>query len=91
MAGVVRRRVRITGQVQGVFFRASCQEQARRLGVAGWVRNAADGSVDAAFEGDEPAVETLIDWCRIGPIHAEVADVEVTPEAPVGERSFAVR
>jgi acylphosphatase len=77
--------------VQGVFFRAEAQARAESLGVAGWVRNAEDGSVEAVFEGDEERVESMLDWCRRGPSGARVDDVEVETEEPTGETSFSVR
>jgi acylphosphatase len=77
--------------VQGVFFRAEAQARAESLGVAGWVRNAEDGSVEAVFEGDEERVESMVDWCRRGPSGARVDDVEVETEEPTGETSFSVR
>jgi acylphosphatase len=86
-----RVRVRIRGRVQGVFFRAEAQERAESLGIAGWIRNAEDGSVEAAFEGDEERVRSLIDWCRRGPAGAKVDDVEVEAEEPTGETGFRVR
>ena len=70
--------VRVTGRVQGVFFRASCAEQARRLGVGGWVANEPDGSVRGYFVGEPDAVRSLVDWCRTGPPAARVEAVEVT-------------
>jgi acylphosphatase len=93
MAGCapVRRRVVVSGRVQGVFFRDSCRREAAALGVAGWVRNRADGRVEAVFEGDADAVERLVAWCRSGPSRADVDAVEVHEEAPAGERGFAVR
>lgn len=69
--------VTITGRVQGVFFRASCEQEARRLAVTGWVSNAPDGSVTGHFEGDADAVGALVDWCHDGPRHARVDRVEV--------------
>ena len=60
----IRRRVVVRGRVQGVFFRDTCRREARFRGVTGWVRNAADGSVEAAFEGNPAAVEAMIDWSR---------------------------
>jgi acylphosphatase len=86
-----RVRVRIRGRVQGVFFRAEAQERAESLGIAGWIRNAEDGSVEAAFEGDEERVRSLVDWCRRGPAGAKVDDVEVEAEEPTGETGFRVR
>jgi acylphosphatase len=86
----VRVRVVVSGRVQGVFFRASCVEEARRRGVGGWVRNRPDGGVEAAFEGEEPQVEAMVEWCRHGPPGARVAAVETQPEEPTGTRSFGV-
>ena len=80
----------VAGRVQGVFFRASCAEEARTLGVAGWVRNASDGRVEAVFEGPEAAVEAMVDWCRKGPGHARVDAVEIDWEAPAGDAGFHV-
>ena len=72
-------RVRMTasGLVQGVFFRDSTRREARRLGVIGWVRNQPDGTVLVEAQGDESAVDTLIDFCRRGPGHARVDDLLV--------------
>jgi hypothetical protein len=58
----VRVRVLVSGRVQGVFFRASCAEEARRLGVGGWVRNRPDGRVEAVFEGDQSQVSEMVEW-----------------------------
>ena len=88
---VIRRRVRVHGLVQGVFFRASAREQARRAGVAGWVRNRPDGSVEAVFEGPPEPVERMVAWAGSGPPQAIVERVEVAEEAPEGLRGFAVR
>jgi acylphosphatase len=87
----VRARVRIRGRVQGVFFRAEAQARAESLGVAGWIRNAGDGSVEAVFEGDEERVRSMVEWCRHGPSGAHVDDVEVEYEEPTGEAGFGVR
>lgn len=87
---MVRRRVRVTGRVQGVFFRESCRREAERRSLAGWVTNRADGSVAAVFEGPEPAVDELVAWCRRGPAAARVDLVEVTDEEPRGESGFTV-
>jgi acylphosphatase len=88
---MVRRHVVITGHVQGVWFRDSCQQRARRSGVAGWVRNRPDGSVEAIFEGDDDAVEALVDWCREGPERARVDHVEVGDQPVEGAAGFWVR
>lgn len=83
MHEVIRRRVTIRGEVQGVGYRASMARRARELGLAGWVRNRLDGSVEAAVAGDAAAVETLLRWARRGPPAARVSrvDVEVDTEA----------
>ena len=86
-----RARVRVRGRVQGVFFRAETRARAESLGVSGWVRNAADGSVEAVFEGPDERVESLVDWCRRGPAGAEVGEVEVVAEQLMGETGFRVR
>jgi len=86
--GKARRRVVVHGQVQGVFFRDSTRDQAEREGLAGWVRNRDDGSVEAVFEGDPQAVERLVDWCRSGPSSADVEDVEATEEETEGDSGF---
>ena len=83
--------VRITGHVQGVFFRARTLEQADRLGVSGWVSNAPDGSVAGHFEGPDQAVAALVAWCRQGPPRAFVDDVEVTEVRDTGATGFDVR
>ena len=87
----IGRRVVVRGRVQGVAFRAATQAQARRLGVAGWVRNRADGSVETALEGAPEAVEALIAFCRRGPRFAVVDDVSVCEAAPEGASGFAIR
>ena len=88
---MIRRRVVVRGTVQGVFFRASCQQEAAQHGVAGWVANRPDGAVEAVFEGEEAAVEAVIAWCRQGPPRATVEAVEVTEEELEGLRGFGVR
>ncbi len=91
MPETIRRRVLVSGAVQGVFFRDTCRRQARAAGLAGWVRNRGDGQVEAVFEGPPEPVERLVAWCRHGPPLARVQGVEVVTEEPVGERSFRVR
>jgi len=83
--------VTVTGQVQGVSFRYYAQEQARRLGVAGWVRNEPDGSVTVHLEGDEESVQMMVAWCREGPSSARVEDVSVRDAEPTGATGFDVR
>lgn len=76
-------RVRISGRVQGVWFRAWTEHRARELGLAGWVRNRSDGSVEALFSGPAETVNAMIESCRDGPPAARVTAVETTPaEAP---------
>lgn len=86
-----RAHVVVRGRVQGVFFRSETLDRARSLRLAGWVRNNADGTVEAVFEGDRERVDSMVEWCRRGPPHAAVADVEVSWEEPQAEADFAVR
>jgi acylphosphatase len=88
---VIRRRIVVRGRVQGVGFRAAAWRAADRRGVAGWVRNMPDGSVEAVFEGEVDAVRSLVEWCREGPRGASVEDVDVFDEAPEGASGFSVR
>ena len=87
----VARRVEVSGRVQGVFFRDSCREEAAAAGIAGWVRNTPQGTVEAWFEGAPEQVDRLVDWCRHGPRQADVDDVSVHEEAPTGAEGFGVR
>jgi acylphosphatase len=91
MAGESRKRVVVHGNVQGVFFRDSTEKEARSRGVAGWVRNRDDGTVEAVFEGDQDAVEALVEFCRSGPSRADVERVEVEEEQREGLGGFEVR
>lgn len=93
MSGVddVRVRVVVTGRVQGVWFRDACRNEARALGVRGWVRNRSDGAVEAELEGPPAAVDRLVAWCRHGPSRARVEHVEVDRIATVGENNFRIR
>ena len=88
---MVRRKVIVSGRVQGVFFRARCRNAARSAGVSGWVSNEPDGTVHAVFEGERGAVDSMVAWCRNGPPQAIVDDVEVIEEEPTGELGFATR
>ena len=74
---MVRAHLIIEGLVQGVFFRATTEEVARRQGVRGWVKNNSNGTVEAVFEGHEDAVKKVIGWCRSGPPRARVDRVDV--------------
>lgn len=80
-----RARVLISGRVQGVNFRASARQQAQAAGVAGWVRNLADGRVEALFEGSRAAVQHMVTWCQHGPPYAHVERADVEWEAPTGQ------
>lgn len=84
-------RVRVSGLVQGVFFRQTTARRARELGVSGWVRNLPDGGVEAVFEGAEDAVDAVVQWCQDGPPAAVVAAVDVQPEEASGGTEFRVR
>ncbi len=78
----VTRQLRIHGRVQGVYYRASMVAEATRLGLHGWVRNRADGSVEALVHGGAPAVQALVDWARRGPPQALVERVDVADAEP---------
>ena len=86
----ISRRLVAHGRVQGVFFRDSVREQASRHGVAGWVANRPDGTVEALLEGSVEAVEAVLDFCRQGPSRADVERVEVSDEQPEGLSGFRV-
>jgi acylphosphatase len=86
-----RAHVAVHGAVQGVFFRVETRDRARSLDLGGWVRNAADGSVEAVFEGEAERVASIVDWCRRGPRGARVDDVDVTWAEPQGEDGFSIR
>jgi acylphosphatase len=90
----VRTHLRVEGRVQGVYFRASTQAEALRLGLVGWVRNRRDGTVEVVAEGPARSVETLVAWAQEGPPAARVDRLETATLAPLddeGETSFAIR
>lgn len=88
----VATQVVVRGRVQGVFFRASTRDQARAHGVTGWVRNRADGAVEAWLEGPRHAVATVTDWIVDGgPAHASVDQVDTEVVEPAGHQRFVVR
>jgi acylphosphatase len=87
----VRRRVVVRGFVQGVFFRDTVRRRAETRGVAGWVRNNRDGTVEAVFEGEPEAVERLVAFVHEGPSGARVDRVDVHAEEPEGLTGFAIR
>lgn len=80
----------VSGRVQGVFYRDSTRRMAQDLGISGTVRNLPDGSVMIEAEGEEPNVQALIDWCRMGPPGARVDDLQVSPVPPKGFSGFVV-
>ena len=86
-----RARVVVRGSVQGVFFRTETRDRARSLGVAGWVRNVPDGTVEAVFEGNDEKVDSMVEWCRRGPSGASVEHVDVEWVEPEGEAGFSIR
>jgi acylphosphatase len=83
--------VRVTGHVQGVFYRAWVQGQARELAISGWIRNCPDGSVEAHIQGDDGAVGRMIERMRSGPSNARVDDVEVEEATPGDAGRFELR
>jgi acylphosphatase len=87
---VDRKRVIVHGRVQGVFFRDTTRRMAESRGVAGWVRNNPDGSVEAAFEGPDDAVDAMVRFAREGPRGAVVERIEVAEEHPEGVTGFRV-
>ncbi len=91
---MARRRVNaiVSGRVQGVSYRASTADQARRLGVRGWVRNLPDGTVELEAEGDDDQIVALLAWCDRGPPGARVTGVAITELASTSaETAFAIR
>jgi acylphosphatase len=83
--------VKVTGRVQGVSFRWYTVQEAERLGVHGWVRNEPDGSVAGHFEGDDEAVDAMVEWVRHGPSYADVRHVAVTDAQQAGAAAFDIR
>ncbi|MGC8907864.1 MAG: acylphosphatase [Desulfomonilaceae bacterium] len=92
MSTLIRRRVIISGRVQGVCFRAYARDEARRLGIKGWVRNLPDGNVESVIEGEQGAVQAMIQWFHQGPPYGSVSKVTVWDE-PMEERftDFEIR
>ncbi|WP_293033471.1 acylphosphatase [Natronococcus sp.] len=91
MTDRTRAHVLVSGNVQGVYYRATTRDTAREEGVDGWVKNLEDGRVEAAFEGPESAVESMLEFCHEGSPAADVDDVEVEYEQPQGEDGFEIR
>ena len=88
---VVRKRVLVSGDVQGVFFRDTCRRVAIDAGVHGEATNLPDGRVEVILEGDEAAVDRVVGWCREGPKYADVDSVDVSDEEPRGDSDFQIR
>lgn len=87
---IIRAHVFVSGVVQGVGYRYATVQQAEKLGINGWVRNLADGRVEAVFEGERAIVEEMIRWCDRGPAAAVVKDVTVEIGEPEGLKEFKV-
>ena len=85
MENMVRAHAVISGQVQGVFYRATTKETAENLGVRGWVKNRSDGNVEAIFEGEKKYVDLVLKWCSEGPLYAKVKRVDISWEEYSGE------
>ena len=88
---MIRRRAIVHGRVQGVFFRDTMRRMAQSRGVAGWVTNRPDGTVEAVFEGEPQDVESILNFSREGPRGAAVERVDVIEEEPEGLSGFAIR
>ena len=89
---IVNAKVRVSGRVQGVWFRRSTKDKAVELGVTGWCRNCSDDSVEALFQGEQEVVQSIIDWCREGPKMARVDHVDIEWLDSVGEfNTFEIR
>lgn len=91
MSKRTRAHVYVSGRVQGVFFRATTRDTARQQEVDGWVKNLADGRVEAVFEGPEADVESMVEFCHEGSPQARVDDVEVEYDDPEGHDGFEIR
>jgi acylphosphatase len=88
---VARKRVIVSGRVQGVFFRDTLRRRCQASGVSGWARNRDDGTVEAVFEANPVVVDQMVDFCRKGPGRSEVTSVEVIEEEPEGLSGFEIR
>ena len=87
----IRRRVTVTGRVQGVFFRDSLRQRANSHHVTGWATNRSDGALEAVFEGSPDDVQRLLDFAAKGPRQADVDNVDVREEEPEGLTGFEIR
>lgn len=92
MAEKIRVHIYISGRVQGVFFRRNTKKKAEKLGIAGWVKNLADGRVEAVFEGEKEKVEEMINWTKKGSLIAKINGIEVDRQEYQGEfKNFEIR
>jgi len=91
MSNRTRAHVFVSGTVQGVYYRASTRDAARERDVDGWVRNRDDGRVEAVFEGEEDAVEGMVEWCHTGSDAASVENVEIEYDDPEAESGFEIQ
>ena len=88
----IRAHIFVAGKVQGVFYRGNTRKQAEKSGVTGWVKNMADGRVEAVFEGEKEKVEEMVNWARKGPIWAKIEALDVIWEDFKGEfKGFEIR
>jgi acylphosphatase len=87
---MIAREIIVKGKVQGVFYRASAKENADLLGLKGWVKNQADGSVEIWVEGEDSSVLEMTEWCWQGPARAMVVYVDVKAVEPAGYFDFKV-
>lgn len=85
------KKIRVTGKVQGVYFRASAKQQAMNLGLNGFVKNETDGSVYLEVEGEGQAIDEMVNWCKKGPGLARVSDVAVEKKAQRNFVSFDIK
>lgn len=89
---IKRAELKIYGKVQGVFFRDTSRIEAEKLGLTGWVRNEADGTVQIVTEGEDKNLNSMIEWCKYGPDHAEVEKVDIVWKKTTGEfRGFMTK
>lgn len=89
--GIKRMRAIVHGRVQGVFFRDYTRRQAQELGLAGWVRNQPDGTVEAVVEGDAGKLTVMREWLHSGSPQSEVVSLDINEEEPCGEAGFTIR
>jgi len=87
----IRKRLVVHGKVQGVFFRHSIREVAGNEGVSGWATNRDDGTVEVVLEGPPDAVQAVAEYCRVGPVSAQVDRVDERDETPEGLHGFEIR